>query len=342
MKRKKWNNREKAEFLKGIGNLIQRGYTLSNSIELFALNERDEVQQDIQTILQQLKNGDRLYDVLDRFKFPNDVLSSIYFFEHYDLAEGLIQSGNILEKREHFKSRLQKIMQYPLFLIWLSSFMFYMLFRYLFPQFSNLFNSVGSELPKTTMFLVQIVKSLPAVLIGFALLLILVLLSYAAKYRKQSPRTKLTPLLKIPFVNTLTKLIITQHFSLNFSSLLNAGISINEAFHIFERQNYSLLLQQEATDIKFRLKGGESLESIMNERALYQRELASIIKHGQMNGKLADELAIYSEMLFQRIEEKLVKALNVVQPTIFILVGLIVLLMFLSVMLPMLQFIQSL
>jgi len=101
-------------------------------------------------------------------------------------------------------------------------------------------------------------------------------------------------------------------------------------------------LQQEASEIKSRLISGETLEQIMNEREPYQKELAAIIKHGQMSGNLADELMIYAERLFQKIEERLIQTLNIIQPIVFTIVGFIVLLMFLAVMLPMLQFIQSL
>lgn len=111
---------------------------------------------------------------------------------------------------------------------------------------------------------------------------------------------------------------------------------------IFEQQTYSPFLQQEASEIKHRLVSGESLEQIMNERNPYRKELSQIIKHGQISGNLADELAIYADLLFQKIEQYLTKTLTIIQPIIFTIVGLIVLLMFLAIMLPMLQFIQSL
>lgn len=342
MTTKKWKKKEMADFLIRIGHLMQRGYSLSNSLELYAINERKEIQEHVALILEQLKDGDRLYDILERFEFPNDVVASLYFFEHYDLSEGFIHSGHLLEKRETFKERLQKILQYPVFLIWLTSFMVYMLFRYLLPQFSKLYNSVGSGLPKASQLIISTVKSLPFVILIGAVILLLCIFIYFINIRNKSPRAKLMTLLNIPFARTLTKLLVTHRFSLNLSSLLHAGVSINEAIRIFERQTYSPLFQQEAIEIKFRLLSGESLESIMQDRHLYQGELTAIIKHGQMNGQLADELTIYADILFSKIEELLIKTLNVIQPIIFTIVGLIVLLMFLAVMLPMLQFIQSL
>ncbi len=342
MTAKKWKKNEMADFLIRIGDFMQRGYSLANSLELYAMNERGEIQRHIAHILNQLKNGERLPDILEQFSFPGDIVASLYFFEHYNLPEGFIYSGQILEKREIFKERLQKILQYPLFLIWLTSMMAYMLLRYLIPQFSTLYSSIGSGLPAPSLLIISIVKSLPFVFLSALVCLLISVLAFHIKMRNRSPRAKLMALLNIPFVRQLTKLLITQRFSLNLSSLLQAGISINKAFRIFEQQKYSPFFQQEAVEIKFRLLSGESLENIMLGRHLYQKELAAIIKHGQINGKLADELAIYSELLFHKVEAFIIKTLNIIQPIIFTIVGFIVLLMFLAVMLPMLQFMQSL
>lgn len=342
MKTKKWSEKEKADFLTRIGLLMKRGYSLSNSLELYALNERKEIQMQIAKILEQLKSGDRIYEILDRFQFPSDIVASLYFFERYDLPEGFIHSGQFLEKRETFKSKLQKILQYPLFLVWLTSFMVYLLFRYLIPQFSKLYDSIGSTLPKASQLIILTVKTLPYFfIIGGILIVIFIILRYI-KLRNKSPRTKLLYLLRFPVIRTFTKLFVTHRFSLNLSSLLHSGVSINEAIQIFEQQTYSPFLKQEANEIKYRLVSGEALEEIMNEREPYQKELAAIIKHGQISGNLADELMIYAEMLFLKIEEHVMKTLNIIQPIIFTIVGFIILLMFLAVMLPMLQFIQSL
>lgn len=338
----KWKKAEMADFLKRIGTLMKRGYSLSDSIELYAINERKDVQENASTILTKLNNGERIYDILDEFQFPNDIVASLYFFEHYDLAEGLIESGQLLETRESFKYKLQKILQYPIFLLWLTGFMIFMLFRYLLPQFTNLYHSIGSELPPTSKIIISSIKTLPTLFAAVIITTLSLFIVIVLIYRNKSPQTKLVALLRIPFVHTLTKLLITQKFSINLSSLLRAGVSINEAIHIFQRQTYSPFFQLEANDIKEHLLSGTSLDEVMLNRQLYRSELAAIIKHGQMNGQLADELTIYAELLFQRTEDYLIKTMNIIQPIIFSIVGLIVLLMFLSVMLPMLQFIQSL
>lgn len=342
MKKRQWPNDKKAKFLQQTGQLLARGYSLSNSLTLYALHEKPKIKRAITDMITQLKNGDQLYKVLKQHYFPNDIITHLYFYDYYDLASGLIQSGKMLEKQEYFKKRLQKVLQYPLFLIWLSFIMLFMLVHYLFPQFIQLFTTVNSDIPLLTKLLILFVQSLPSFALVGIFFLFLATLYYVTKIHKQSPRHKLTLLHCVPFVRTMIELLITYRFSLNLSSLLHSGLSINEALSIFERQNHSLFLQQEANAIKLHLNKGERLEAILASRSLYRKELPTIIYQGQMSGKLADELAIYADDLFTRIEESLLKTLTVLQPTIFFFVGTLILCMFLSIMLPMLQFLQSL
>lgn len=342
MNKRQWPTDKKAKFLQQTGQLLSRGYSLSNSLTLYGLHEKPIIKRAITDMIDQLKNGEQFHNILKEYAFPNDIITYLYFYHYYDLATGLIQSGKILEKREYFNKRLQKILQYPLLLTWLSFMMLVMLVQFLIPQFIQLFATVHQDIPTVTKLVVLFVKSLPSVALFGLVILFLFALYYVTKIHRQSPRDKLLLLNHIPFLKKIIELLITYRFSLNVSSLLHSGLSMNEALSVFERQNYSLFLQQEAHAMKTLLNRGERLESILSHRSLYRKELPTIIYQGQINGKLADELTMYAHDLFNQIEETLLKALTIVQPIIFFFVGLLILSMFLSIMLPMLQFLQSL
>mgnify|MGYP001328631452 CR=1 FL=1 len=342
MKRMKWTLHQKGEFLERIGQFLQRGYSLSTSIEFYGLNEKTHIRQHLEQMLAMLKEGEPLYEILERFGFPSDVSANVFFSEYHDLSEGLIQSGQMLQKREELKKRLESILRYPLFLIWLTIVMLFIIVHYVFPRFSTLYTSIDSELPAITNIMIAFVNLFPMLVVVFTMTAFFIFLFILSKVRSHSPQKMIDVLLKIPFVHTITKLIITQRFSTNLSVLLKAGMSINEAMQIFEKQRHSLFFQQEAAELKHRLQSGESLEAVITGRRVYREELASVINHGHMNGQLADELSVYADILSQKLDEKIKKALTIIQPLILSAVGLLVLLMFLSIMLPMLDVIQSL
>lgn len=342
MRRKKWHLLNKADFLERIGSLMKQGYTLANSLELYGLNEKPHVRQIIEQMLEQLQEGDPLYDVLERYGFPSDTVSTIYFFEYDNLPEGLIHSGKALRKREQLKQKLDQLLQYPLFLLWLAAILIYMMTRYIFPQFTMLFSSTEDELPTLTNMMIRLIEVLPIVFLVILGTAVFISIYYFTRFRKQSPTQQITGLLKIPFINSMTRLVLTHRFSISFSTLLQAGTSINEAINIFERQTHSLFFQQEAAVIKLRLQSGESLEEIMRSRPAFTPELSAVIRHGHLNGQLADELSVYAHMLFDKIEAKMQKFFRMLQPVIFAVIGALILLMFLAMMLPLLQYIQML
>jgi len=56
---------------------------------------------------------------------------------------------------------------------------------------------------------------------------------------------------------------------------------------------------------------------------------------------LANELADYSEMVVEKLEARVSKLVLVVQPLLFSVIGLIVVLMYLAILLPMFQTMSS-
>lgn len=57
--------------------------------------------------------------------------------------------------------------------------------------------------------------------------------------------------------------------------------------------------------IERQLIAGESLQSIIAKSGYYEEELSYIITHGQANGNLAIELGDYSDLIMEKMEQKL-------------------------------------
>ncbi|RBW70576.1 competence type IV pilus assembly protein ComGB [Bacillus taeanensis] len=340
-RRRKWCVKQKAEFLIRIGQLLQQGYPLAHAIELYSLNDKSEAETIFLPFLNQLKEGCSFYEVLDIYSFPPDVLGYLYFSEKNDLAQALIQSGVMLKKRQTLKETAGKVLRYPLFLCWIMIVMIIIVFQYLFPQFQSLYHSLDVDLPLVTTILLQFVHILPWLILSMGTILFLVLIYYLLSIRRKTPHEKLRIFLSFPLVQSLLTLFFTYLFSNHLSALLKGGLSIHEAVLVFEKQNYLLFFQDEGKELKALLQQGEPLENIILTRPFYLKELSSVISHGHANGKLADELTLYSEMVLKKLEERIQRYLMMLQPILFMCIGFIILLLFLSILLPMFHVIQS-
>ena len=112
-------------------------------------------------------------------------------------------------------------------------------------------------------------------------------------------------MLRIPLIKTFLILKHSHYFSTQLSGLLHGGLSVLEALTIMMEQKYNPFFQYEASRIERQLIAGEPLQSIIAKSGHYEKELSYIITHGQANGNLAIELGDYSDLIIEKVEQKL-------------------------------------
>ncbi|RPK02571.1 hypothetical protein EH11_01902 [Bacillus subtilis] len=138
-------------------------------------------------------------------------------------------------------------------------------------------------------------------------------------------------------VGKLVKLFNSYFFSLQLSSLLKSGLSIYDSLNAFKHQTFLPFYRCEAEQLIERLKAGESIESAICGSPFYETDLSKVISHGQLSGRLDRELFTYSQFILQRLEHKAQKWTGILQPMIYGFVAAMILLVYLSMLVPMYQ-----
>lgn len=342
MKPKRWKTHKKAEFLGRLGNLLDQGYTLPAGIEFLKYHQKQEVQEILEYLTEKLREGEPFHEILEDVGFPGDVLGYLYFSEkHGDLAFALVESGKMMERREGFKARFQKLIRYPLFLLWLVVVLVVFMMRFLFPQFRSLYNSLELDFPWFTGVFLAMISYAPVFFIGCLVLLVVGMLYYLTRFRHLHPRAQLSILMRFPFLHSFLQVIITQYFSIQLSCLMKGGLSIYESLTIFEGQDHLAFFQQEATRMKLALRSGERFDDVLRQNPFYANELSEVVAHGQTNGNLGEELFHYSNLLLEMIENRATRIFAMVQPALFAGIGVVVLVMFVSILLPIFHLIDA-
>jgi competence protein ComGB len=110
---------------------------------------------------------------------------------------------------------------------------------------------------------------------------------------------------------------------------------------VFEQQNQFLFFQEEAKRLRGCLLEGDQLATILKNTSYYDKELATVILHGQANGILSSELMEYSNLIIDEFEETFTFWLRILQPAIMMFIGLFVVLLYVAIMLPIYGMIQT-
>lgn len=341
-KGRKWPLKEQAEFLKRIGELLGRGYPLAEAIHSLTYQMNKARKEDIHQSLKELKEGYPFHKVLYDLNFNDTLTGFVYFAEqHGSLAEAFRDGSGMMLKREEDSQKLKKIIVYPLVLILITCFLFLFVDNILLPQYTSLFQSMNlapNIFMKTVFFAGEI----------FPLLLLLTILFlfcgtgyYVLKFKKLSPLKQKTIIASLPIIGPFYRLYTTHYFAVQLSYLLGGGLSILQAMKLFEENEKRSFDRQLGMELQELLSRGDGFADIIGKYRFFERELPFIIKHGQENGRLEQELQFFSQYCLERLENKTEKMLKIIQPILYSVIGIIVVSMYLAILLPMFQLLEG-
>ncbi|UZJ80669.1 competence type IV pilus assembly protein ComGB [Fictibacillus sp. KU28468] len=341
-KGRNWSNKQQGAFLMRLGRLLEQGYTLPKAIPILKLHQNRWMQDGLHRVYDCLKRGYSLHEALARERFSSDVLGFLELSEkHGDLRFSVMEGAKMLQKKEEIKERFIKATRYPIFLFAVVLSICFIMFHLLIPHFLSLYSSLDINFPYFTIVMISIIKKVPFLFFLFAAFTVTAAAAYIAVMKKISPSKRISLLLRIPIVKRTLPVLITHQFSIQLGSLLKGGLAINEALKILEQNQYMRFFRTEAALMKQELVNGLRFEDIVAQKRYFVPELSMIIAHGQSCGMLDKELIAYSEILLAYAEEKMAKYIVVVQPVLFLFIGVMILVMFVSMLLPMFKMMDS-
>jgi type IV pilus assembly protein PilC len=236
------------------------------------------------------------------------------------------------------KRKFRSALTYPAILLSASVILIAVLTTFVIPQFSAIYENVGTELPWLTTAVVGLSGGirgnlywlLPSV-IGAAVGL------FYWRRTENGRRTIDRTLLRLPIVGTLIRQLTTAQMSRSLATLLAGGITLVEAFQIALASvtNRELLRVTEPALQKIR-EGKPFTESLA--AAGWVPEMAvDMIGVGERSGSLTTMLEEVAGFYDAETEVKLGQLTTFIEPAILITMGGIVITILLAIYLPLLQ-----
>lgn len=334
---------DQGKFLKRLGDLLQKGYSFSEAIDFLLLPKEKNTLKLKKRMIGSLQKGESVSSVINKqLNIPSHVSAQIYFAEHHgQMGHTLSEAGNYLIKRRENQQKIRQVIQYPFMLIIISILMMVLLRKVLFPRFQSLYTSIGYEPSANLLHLLHFIERFPAIFSIFLLSLIICTIVFSLFKKRISPIKISFTLCKIPYLSNYLKLGHSHFFARELSFLLTSGVSITESLLIIESQSFRPTLQYVSKKLIGELKEGKPFHECFSSLPFFQKELPFVVHHGQSNGRLAEELRLYSEICFQELEESTNALLKYIQPMIFTFVGLFIMAIYFSIMMPLFQMMQG-
>lgn len=339
---RKWKGREQARFLAELGDLLENGFSLYEGIEFSMLHSKKNNQEDLKDSMNLLKEGRSFRDFLEWLSFEQELVGLVSYGEQNgQLPTTLKEAGRIWQKKCEDRAKLKNLLIYPVFLFIFTFGLLQLFTTFLFPRFSQMYEDYDlgtNPFMEAAGFLSSLVRYSP-VLIALACILLTIFHQY---YLKKLPKLKQETLfMKTPFIRQYRRLSITYYFSIQLGSLLQGGLSVLDALEFMMKEDPKQLVREIAAQMMDQLKAGDALEFICREIPVFKEDFVRIVSHGQKNGLLGEELLYYSRLVLKEMEGMMEKSLKTIQPLMFGLVALLVILLYLAILMPMISLMNS-
>lgn len=206
----------------------------------------------------------------------------------------------------------------------------------------TMFTSLNANLPVTTRALIGFVDFTGAhklqILLGVAVAVFIGIVGFrqpAARYRLDRLMLRMPVLGPVNLMNEMAR------FSQTMALLIHAGLPLPNVLDMAQQTTGNRVMRDAVSGVKKRLIQGEGLAAPMSENTLFPRLLVQMVKVGEESGNMESTLNVVAESYETEAQDKLSGLISMIEPTMTIIMGLMVAFIALSVITPMYSILSS-
>ena len=333
----KYRNKELSIISENLYLLYSDGLNFTKALEIIQdipMNKR--YKNSLETIKNSLLNGNSLASSFNKFKdiYPSFFIGMIRVGEESGRLDKVFKNLDTYYKQQNdIRNKIIKSISYPalllIFMIILS-FVFVIIFV---PMIYSTFCSTGNNIPATVNKIYVIANSIRSEPI--------VSLSYFICFGVLIPFIIFKSIRgKINFNKYLSKIkIIKQYYEysimLIMSLILNSGIPLVSGLNISTKDINDGFIKEELSYIhKYLINGKELSEAIRKESKVISRYTLSMISLGEQSGSLNEVVNTMTKRLQDNTYKKLDSLSSKIQPTLIIIMAILVGIFIVSFILP--------
>lgn len=325
-------------FLENLYTLLDAGYNIEETLnicqKIFSYTYIDEM-------MQQLKQGISLEECLLKYHFSTTFKEYFMFFKNKNcLSEAIEKSLKICISQNQYKSKIKSQLTYPIILLtFLLVFSLFVMFV-LLPKVNDLFLSF--DIKKTLFF--QIIYVLfyiiPAVFLSLMIMIIYIFLQLLNALKTKKFRI-IERYLKVPFLRIVLQKYFSLKFAIYYQELLIEDMDSVSIIKLLNEQLIHSDLKIVLYEIANRLYEGETLENILEDFDYLDPLFITFFQMYVKNPRMKQSLSHYIQLTYQQIDIYVAKFLKYLIPCIYGFVGLFVITIYISIIIPMMNVISD-
>ena len=253
----------------------------------------------------------------------------------------LDRAAKHFEREFEIEKKVKSALFYPKIVVGAIVIVVSFLLVFVVPNFADLFSGMGVELPLPT----RILIGMGDVVTTWWWLIVLGFMSFSAlmTWFKGTPRGEVifdNLELKMPIFGKLSRMNYVSRFCRNLATLNKSGVAIVPSLMLVRQTLGNKVIEEALLPAEEAIKSGQSIAVQLAKSGFFPQLVTQMVTVGEATGTLDTMLEKASDFYDDEIKVLADSMAQLIEPIVFIVLGVVVAFIILSIMLPMFDSLQ--
>ncbi len=342
---KKLSNEEIASFCNQTALLFQAGITPVESMNILLSDIKSEKGKElIQSILTVCRQGEPFHKALAATEvFPDYVLHTISLGEESgNLDVCMLSLAAYYEKEENISENIKSAIAYPFLMIIMMLIVIFVLISKVMPIFNQVFVELGSEMTGFAASLLRLGENLNRYSLVLVAVLCLLFLLYLITTKTYVGKQLITRFLNVfPLTRGFYESVACQRFASGMALCLSSGMDTYTSLDMVSQLVGTQKMREKIAACKNAIHTGSNLAEALSGSTIFNHLYSQMVAVGFKSGNVDVVLSQIADSYEKTTDKKIQSIISFLEPTLVIILSIIVGMILLSVILPLMGIMSS-
>ncbi len=338
MRQKQLSQAEIASFFSQAAMLFHAGITPTESMTIMLQDtSSSEGKTLLSSILATCRSGNSFAHALENTNaFPDYVIHMVHLGEESGNLDVVTQSlSDYYEREESIFHSIRSAVSYPLIMIAMMILVIYVLITKVLPIFNQVFVQLGSELTGFSRTLLGLGNSLSNYSIILITVIVVIALCYLLALKTKKGRKVANMFLcQFPLTKKFNEKVAAGKFASSISLALSSGMDTFTSLDLVSKLVDHKGTTKKIEKCKADIKSGSNFSEALSASGIFTNAYSRMVSVGFRSGQVDSTLKKIAGLYQKETNRKIHAMISVIEPTLVIILSLIVGMILLSVILP--------
>ncbi len=334
---------EVAVFTRQLSTLLGAGMPLVPSLSILIKQAKEGLlKKTIVQIREQVNEGKSLTESMSAFPriFPPFYLNMVRAGEASGTINMVLERlADFSESQQELMNKIKSAMYYPFVMLFVGSFVIFYFMAFLVPKITSTFEDMQQTLPLITIVLIAVSNFLKRFWWLMLVLLAagIVIIRYIKNSTEYGQRFWDGMKIKIPVFGKINRKIAIARFCRTLATLLQSGVPLLSAMEIVRNIVNNVIIGDAIHQAAKDLEEGKGLSGPLTASGLFPPLVTEMIAVGEQSGTLERMLNRVANAYETEVQNDVTKMTSLLGPLMVVFMGVIVLFIVVSILLPIFQ-----